>query len=90
MGRTGMLVANRTAHKEFYLWEEREPGSYFPGQFFGAHMAGGAPPSAKDTVETAPSNSTVARIKRTIFFMKPPVVEIVPLERHPMAFLAGA
>jgi hypothetical protein len=32
-------------------------------------MGGGAPPSANEAVEIAPSSTGVASIKRTIFFM---------------------
>jgi hypothetical protein len=32
-------------------------------------MGGGAPPSANEAVEIAPSSTSVASIKRTIFFM---------------------
>jgi hypothetical protein len=43
-------------------------------QFFGAHIGAGAPPSANDAVDTAPSSSMVARTKRTIFFTKNPLL----------------
>ena len=66
--------------------------TYFPGQCAGEHIGAGAPPSAKDTVDTAPNTSRVARIKRTTFFMKTSLVGIVcgrfPLETHPSFFKA--
>jgi hypothetical protein len=36
---------------------------YFPGHFDGEHMGVGAPPSAKDEVDTAPNNTNVNRSK---------------------------
>jgi hypothetical protein len=42
---------------------------YFPGQCPGEHIGAGAPPSANDAVDIAPSNTSVASIRRAIFFM---------------------
>jgi len=53
-----------------------------PGQLPGEQFGLGAPPSANDVVETAPTSSKAASNKRAIFFMKSPLVEIVPLWGH--------
>jgi hypothetical protein len=39
----------------------------------GAHIGGGAPPSAKEEIETALRSTKVASIRRTIFFMRNPL-----------------
>ncbi len=66
MGRTGRPRANQTATRNLDLYFAR-PTAHFPPQCPGEHMGGGAPPSANEAVEIAPSSTSVASIKRTIF-----------------------
>lgn len=42
----------------------------FALQWPGAHIGGGAPPSAKEEIETALRSTRVASIRRTIFFIR--------------------
>ena len=61
MGRTGRLLANRSAHKgqSDGSYRHRRKG-YFPRQLLGEHIGGGDPPSARDEVDIAPNNSRVS------------------------------
>ena len=55
-----------TSNLDLYL---ARPTAHFPPQCPGEHMGGGAPPSANEAVEIAPSSTSVASIERTIFFI---------------------
>jgi hypothetical protein len=46
-----------------------ELAAYFFGQLPGEHIGVGAPPAAKDEVDTAPKSTKVATIKRSMFFI---------------------
>jgi len=63
MGRTGRLLANQSAHKNFLT---KLP--HFP-QWPGAQRGIGDPPSAKEAVEAAHINIAVAISSRRIFFI---------------------
>ena len=69
MGRLRRLLANQTTHKQFWTQLFLLIEDYFPGQCPGEHIGAGAPPSANDEVDIAPSNTSVASIRRAIFFM---------------------
>lgn len=86
MGCTGRLQANQTAHKQFSSYSR---SGYLPGQFPGEHIGGGAPPTANEEVDTAPSSTRVASIKRTIFFMRSPRVGWSDPTRRPYGFWSG-
>lgn len=59
------------------------PRSYLSGQFPGEHMGLGAPPSANDMVDAAPSNSSVASSKCIIFFMEISLVRSIKNTKPP-------
>ena len=68
MGRTGSLLGNQTAHKRVSV--SPRALNQFPLQCPGEHIGGGAPPSAKEEIDTALRSTRVASIRRTIFFMR--------------------
>ena len=65
------------------------PCGYFPPQCPGEHMGVGAPPSAKQEIDTALRSTKVTTIKRTIFFIGRILRGIAPTRKHHIFFAGG-
>src|SRR5205085_11616338 len=70
MGRTGRVLAYQCGPQELVGLKTKSRRNYL-GQFAGPHMGAGAPPSAKETAENAPTNRRPAKNNLATRFIGP-------------------